>query len=118
MLFRSQRLLYVYREPEKIKPEFRSLMSSMDRPDAIVSDGDFRIARNMDILRDLNLKHPEDVYLFGSYNTPWSSGEHAQNFSSVSVNEEEMAAAAVDRILNGGESRTEILIKPKLIIRG
>ncbi len=112
-----QRLLYDYREPEKIKPEFRSLMSSMDRPDAIVSDGDFRIARNMDILRDLNLKHPEDVYLFGSYNTPWSS-EHAQNFSSVSVNEEEMAAAAVDRILNGGESRTEILIKPKLIIRG
>ena len=90
------------------------LLKDGDAPTALFCYADYRV--RSEIIPQLvanGLKPMRDVELVGFYNTP-----HAADcgFSSLDIQEEKLAAAAV-RLLVGETGEREILIEPKLVVR-
>ena len=91
---------------------YREIFKSSQRPDGIISFGDFRVIPVLKILKELGLKVPEDVAIIGYYNTPWAEG---YNLTSVSIKEKAIAEKAVEML---EKSRAEeIYIEPELVFR-
>lgn len=96
---------------------FEQILSDRrSRPTAIFASMDYRIISKYPIIRRLGLKVPGDLDIIGYFNTPWSRGPELF-FSSVSIEEKEIAKAVVNRICEGNCMNIRSVIKPKLIIR-
>jgi DNA-binding LacI/PurR family transcriptional regulator len=90
------------------------MLRKKDRPTAIFLYFDFFVRdRVIPLLESNGLKPMEDVELIGFYNT-----HHAEEcgFSSISIQEEKIAEAAV-KLLTSETDEREILIKPELVVR-
>ena len=90
------------------------VLDSKDCPDAIFAYPDYFIrSKIIPLLESKNMKPVKDVNLIGFYNT-----HHAEEcgFSSICINEEKIADAAV-KLLTNETQEQDILIQPELIIR-
>ena len=86
-------------------------------PDAILADFDYRIIQRLGVIKTAGLRVPEDIALFGCYNTPWSHSPHCQ-FPSVSLREDEIARVAVECLATPGARHSIHTVEPELVIRG
>ncbi len=96
------------------RKQLMAILSEKTRPTAILSNMDARIISNLDCIRKVGLKVPDDLALVGYFNTPHARGEFP--LTSVSIQESEMAAIAAKKIIEGGPHE-RIMVKPKLIVR-
>ncbi|MBN8218433.1 MAG: substrate-binding domain-containing protein [Spirochaetes bacterium] len=95
---------------------WRALLSGRSRPTAIFALGDWRLVRAWPLIRAAGLSVPRDLALVGYENTPWSTGFEVP-FTSVSIQEEEMARLLVEGVLGGDGSAGRIDVAPRLIVR-
>jgi len=114
----SSKSMRIYMEPEdKIENEkqLKKLLSSSQKPTAIICFGDFRAKSVFKIARELQIEIPEELSIIGYFNTPWVEVFHP-SLTSVSIEEDKMVEILVDLFRSHHKER-KILIKPKLIIR-
>ena len=96
-------------------PALKNLFS--ENPfDAVFAFGDSRILPLIPMLKELNLKIPEDIALLGFYNTPWVNELTEVPLSSISIREDEMINELCDMCL-GNSVPCQKILKPKLITR-
>ncbi len=91
---------------------YREMFNSSDRPEGILSFGDFRVIPVLKILEELKVKVPDDVAIIGYYNTLWGEG---YSLTSVSINEKLISTKAVEMLEKGRNEK--IYVEPKIIFR-
>ncbi len=88
-----------------------------ERPTAIVSVADFRVAPLLRVLRERGLRVPEDVSVMGIGNTPWATALDPQ-LTTICLGEVEMARLA---LLLSGETPPDatriVRVAPQLVVR-
>ncbi len=96
------------------------LLSSPDRPDAVLAFGDFRAKHVLSIAEEVGLNVPADLSLVGYWNTPWAKLSRVP-LTSVSIREDEIARLAADQLMRAfqeGVCRDELtVVQPELIVR-
>ena len=60
--------------------------------DSILSLGDFRIIPVLKVLQKLGLKVPDDIFIIGTYNTPWAE---IYGITSISINQQKIIDDAI-----------------------
>lgn len=93
----------------------RDILQSRGRPDGVVSSMDYRAKDVMDLCATLGLKVPDDLAVVGYYNTPWAEMLNPA-LTSVSIQEELIAATLADKLLGGAENG-RVVIAPELVVR-
>ena len=94
---------------------YLSMLKKPDRPSAVFCAGDFWAQSVFEELTLCGLSVPDDVSVVGFYNTPWCH-RLRPNLTSVCVDEEGIAQAAMD-VLKSGRRSSRITLKPTLRIR-
>lgn len=89
-------------------------LKGKERPDAFFCYQDSLISHNiLPVLNELGINYPKDIEFIGFYNT---HDAEKCGFSSICINEEEIAETAV-KLLTNETDEQEVLIQPELIIR-
>lgn len=83
-----------------------------EKINGILSFGDFRVIKILNIINELKLKVPEDIEIIGYYNTPWAV---LYNLTSVSIKQEKIIEKVIDILENG--NNVELYIEPEIIFR-
>lgn len=103
-----------FKEPDRTEAMLTEILSSPDRPTAVISHADYSCISVYNAARKAGLKIPDDVAVVGYYDTP-----HAESLSvpltSISIREDKIAEKAV-AVAKGDENK-EVFVKPELIIR-
>ena len=98
----------------------RTVLSTPDHPDGVVSFMDFRARDVMTLCAELGLAVPRDVAVVGFYNTPWAE-MLTPSLTSVSIREELIASTLAAKLIAasaaGKRVSGETVIKPELFVR-
>lgn len=100
----------------------KKLLSYKHPPDAVFSASDYSIMGAMQVLKEQNIKIPQQIALFGFGNEPFTGFTEPQ-LSTIDQKSKEMGRAAAEiffeLIENGNKSGIvkKVVLKPELIIR-
>ncbi|MEW4922873.1 LacI family DNA-binding transcriptional regulator [Algibacter sp. 2305UL17-15] len=100
----------------------KKLLELPYRPDAVYASGDYAALGALEVMKEQNIRVPEDIALVGFSNEPFSS-LITPSISSVEQHSEEIGKLAAEtflkRIANPDEkvSLNKMILKPELIIR-
>jgi GntR family transcriptional regulator of arabinose operon len=98
--------------PTRTREYYRKLFSSRERPDAIVSFGDYFAVPVINVLKEKNLRIPEDVAIIGFQDSPWAL---VCNMTSISMQEPLIIEKAYEAVES--KENIEVTIDPVIIFR-
>ncbi len=96
------------------------LLTSPDRPDAVLAFGDYRAKHVLSVAEKAGLQVPDDLSIVGYWNTPWAEMSRVP-LTSVSIREDEIARLAASQLMRAhqqGVCEDELtIITPELVVR-
>lgn len=87
-----------------------------DAPDGVFADADYTAYQFLQEMARRNIRHNRDYQLVGYFDTPWSSQTESP-FTSVSINQEQIAATLRQTIESRDFAERLQLVEPQLIVR-